>query len=103
MSNEIDALGYTALMKAYGAYPEVWIKGTDGKITNGSVVPEMKKGLDGPGQTLYLDHILDIDRINGIEWVPVPEDGRHTGADEKWYEMYKNFVLKYKAYSRLPK
>lgn len=50
--------------------------------------------LDGPGELKHLDQILSIDRIDAIEWVPVPEDGRWTIGDEKWYLLYKKIQEK---------
>ncbi|WP_372636498.1 extracellular solute-binding protein [Cohnella sp.] len=37
--------GMAGLFWGYGAFPEFWYKGEDGKITNGSIQPEMKEAL----------------------------------------------------------
>lgn len=63
MSNEKNALSYTGLMNAYGAYPGAWIKGNDGKITNGSIAPEMKTGLDAL-RKLYAGGFIDNEYIS---------------------------------------
>ena len=48
--------------------------------------------LDGPGEIPHLDHILDIDAIDGIQWCP--GDGQPGGCDEIWYPMYQKIQEK---------
>jgi len=62
-SNEANALPYTAMMNAYGAYPGAWIKGNDGKITNGSIAPEMKTALNGL-RTLYTEGFIESEYVS---------------------------------------
>ncbi|MEK3883521.1 extracellular solute-binding protein [Paenibacillus sp. PL2-23] len=38
-------LGMSGVFWAYGAFPEFWLKGADGKVTNGTIQPEMKEPL----------------------------------------------------------
>ncbi|MFD2332872.1 ABC transporter substrate-binding protein [Cohnella sp. GCM10020058] len=48
MSKELQYMGSPnigKLMNAFHAYPESWVKGSDGKLVYGSTLPEMKKGL----------------------------------------------------------
>jgi hypothetical protein len=47
---------------------------------------------DGPGQISHLDHLLDIESINGIQWCP--GDGQPGGCDERWYPLYKRIQEK---------
>lgn len=42
----------------YGAYPNAWIEGEDGKLKNGNVQPEMKEALQDL-QALYQDGCID--------------------------------------------
>ncbi len=48
--------------------------------------------LDGPGEIPHLDHLLDIDRLTGIQWTPGA--GNPNVCDEKWYPMYKRIQEK---------
>lgn len=48
--------------------------------------------LDGPGELPHLDHILDIDRINGIQWQPGA--GQPNMGDPKWYPVLKKIQAK---------
>lgn len=57
--------------------------------------------LDGPDAVRHLDHILDIDRIQGIEWVGGPYETVDRGG-RQWYPMFrriqekgKNLVIRY--------
>ena len=43
--------------------------------------------LDGPGQIPHLDTLLEIDSIDGIQWVP--GSGNSSGCSEVWYPLYK--------------
>jgi len=43
--------------------------------------------LDGQNQISHLDHLLSLDRLDGIQWVP--GDGNPQGWDEKWFPMYE--------------
>lgn len=45
--------------------------------------------LDGPGELAHLDMILELESIHAIEWVPIPENGRWTTGDEKWFSLYR--------------
>ncbi len=51
--------------------------------------------LDGPDALKYIDSILDIGRINGIQWVPgdtgVPES---SVAHDKWFPLYDKIQKK---------
>jgi 5-methyltetrahydrofolate--homocysteine methyltransferase len=51
--------------------------------------------LDGPDALKYIDSILDIDRINGIQWAPgdtgVPESSL---AHDKWFPLYDKIQKK---------
>ena len=53
--------------------------------------------LDGPDAVKFLDSILDIDRIHGIQWVPgdtgVPES---SVAHDKWFPLYEKIQKKKK-------
>jgi 5-methyltetrahydrofolate--homocysteine methyltransferase len=42
---------------------------------------------DGPGQIVHLDHLLSIERLDGIQWVP--GDGSAPVWDEKWFPLYE--------------
>lgn len=48
--------------------------------------------LDGPGELPHVDHLLDIDDINGIQWTPGAGNAEIT--DEKWYPLYKKIQEK---------
>ena len=43
--------------------------------------------LDGVGQLPYLDKILEIPELTGIQWVP--GDGKPLMGDEVWMPVYK--------------
>ena len=43
--------------------------------------------LDGPGQIAFLDQLLAVEKIDGIQWVP--GDGSSPVFDDKWFPMYK--------------
>ncbi|WP_409345846.1 extracellular solute-binding protein [Paenibacillus sp. MBLB4367] len=48
MSKELQSMGSPnigKLLNAFHAYPDSWVKGSDGKLVYGSTLPEMKKGL----------------------------------------------------------
>lgn len=51
--------------------------------------------LDGPDALKYIDSILDIDRINGIQWAPgdtgIPESSL---AHDKWFPLYDKIQKK---------
>ncbi len=53
--------------------------------------------LDGPDAVKFLDPILDIDRIHGIQWVPgetgVPES---SVAHDRWFPLYEKIQKKKK-------
>ena len=48
--------------------------------------------LDGPGQIPHIDHLLDINKLDGIQWVP--GSGNPGGCDEKWYPLYQKIQSK---------
>jgi 5-methyltetrahydrofolate--homocysteine methyltransferase len=57
--------------------------------------------LDGPSAIRHLDHVLDIDRIQGIEWVGGPYETVDRGGPQ-WYPMFRkiqekgrNLVIRY--------
>ena len=41
---------------------------------------------DGPGELHHLDHLLSIERLNAIQWVPGDSNG--SCLDEKWFEYF---------------
>lgn len=43
--------------------------------------------LDGPGQLVHLDHLLAMDRLTGIQWVPGA--GAPDEMDPAWYPLYR--------------
>lgn len=50
--------------------------------------------LDGPGELVHVDEILDIDGIDGIQWVPgagMEGLGHHCGSD-RWYPLYRKIL-----------
>lgn len=57
MNNQLD-LRYTAIMNAYGAYPKIYIKDENGKLTYGSLSPNMKQGLAKLAD-LYKQGVMD--------------------------------------------
>lgn len=48
--------------------------------------------LDGPGEIRHLDILLDIDEIDGIQWVPGA--GAEDVTSEVWLELYKKIQKK---------
>lgn len=42
---------------------------------------------DGPGQIPHLDHLLGIEKLDGIQWVPGA--GAAGPTDEKWFPLYE--------------
>jgi len=42
--------------------------------------------LDGPAMLPHIDHLLSIEALNGIQWVP--GDGNPPAWDEKWFNLY---------------
>lgn len=50
--------------------------------------------LDGPGQIPHLEHILAINEINAVEWVPMPKGNYLDTGNEEWYPMYKKIQEK---------
>lgn len=46
--------------------------------------------MDGPGQVPHLDHLLAIEKLHAIQWVPGA--GNPTCLDESYYEMYKKIL-----------
>jgi hypothetical protein len=50
--------------------------------------------LDGPEQIKHLDQILDIEGINGIEFVPMPTGNYLDTGNEIWYPLYKKIQEK---------
>lgn len=48
--------------------------------------------LDGPGQLPHLEHLLEIDAIDGIQWVP--GQGQPGGCDERWFPYYRRIQEK---------
>ncbi len=57
MNNQLD-LRFTAIMNAYGAYPKIYIKDDSGKLTYGSLSPNMKQGLAKLAE-LYKEGVMD--------------------------------------------
>ncbi|MFD0670943.1 hypothetical protein [Cohnella sp. GCM10027633] len=57
MNNQLD-LKFTALMNAYGAYPKVYQQDAEGKLTYGSLNPNMKQGLTMLAD-LYKEGVID--------------------------------------------
>jgi len=62
---------------------------------------------DGPGQLKHLDHLLSIERLAGIQWVPGA--GQPGQEDERWFPYYekilrsgKRLVLNYLAPHSVP-
>jgi len=63
-------------------------------------VPEMKRVMkhmnhimfhwDGPGALCHLDALLDIDKIEIIQWVPGA--GNTPGYDRRWWNMYHKII-----------
>ena len=56
--------------------------------------------LDGPAMIPHVDHLLSIERLNGIQWTP--GDGQPPIWDDKWFGLYnkiqsanKNLALLY--------
>ena len=45
--------------------------------------------LDGPGEIPHLDTLLDINELDGIQWVPVPGVGNQQIDSPVWIPMYK--------------
>ena len=50
--------------------------------------------LDGPGEICHLDMLLDIPRLNGIQWTA--GDGKPQLTDPCWFDMYKKIQDKKK-------
>lgn len=50
--------GFPGLANSYHSYPNIWIKGADGKLTNGSIAPETKEVLSVM-QGLFQEGIID--------------------------------------------
>ena len=42
---------------------------------------------DGPGQIPHLKHLLSIEELDGIQWVPGA--GQPSCEDPKWYDLYR--------------
>lgn len=42
---------------------------------------------DGPGELPHLEHLLSLERLSAIQWVP--GDGAPNTMDECWYEYYQ--------------
>ncbi|REE68788.1 carbohydrate ABC transporter substrate-binding protein (CUT1 family) [Paenibacillus taihuensis] len=53
-----SAMGLEGFMAGYGAYPNIWLEDSSGKLVYGSVQPEMKKALQAL-QTMYKNGELD--------------------------------------------
>ncbi|WP_285075435.1 extracellular solute-binding protein [Paenibacillus sp. UMB7766-LJ446] len=53
-------MGAAGLMAGYDAYPNIWIKGADGKLVYGGIQPEVRKALQVL-QTMYLEGQIDPD------------------------------------------
>lgn len=53
-----SAMGLEGFMAGYGAYPNIWLEDSSGKLVYGSVQPEMKKALLAL-QTMYKNGELD--------------------------------------------
>ncbi|MBB6730903.1 extracellular solute-binding protein [Cohnella zeiphila] len=52
------SMGLEGFMAGYGAYPNIWLEDSSGKLEYGSVQPEMKKGLQAL-QAMYKNGELD--------------------------------------------
>jgi len=50
--------------------------------------------LDGPGELPHLDYLLDIDKINAIQWTPGAGD--EGMCSPKWFDLYKKIQSKNK-------
>ncbi|MDI6619304.1 MAG: hypothetical protein QME45_11635 [Clostridiales bacterium] len=48
--------------------------------------------LDGPGEIPHLDILLDIDELDGIQWVPGA--GNLDVTSEAWYDIYRRIQKK---------
>jgi 5-methyltetrahydrofolate--homocysteine methyltransferase len=46
--------------------------------------------LDGPGEVCHLDSLLDIQRLDAIQWTP--GDGRRPISDEFYFDMYNKIL-----------
>lgn len=46
--------------------------------------------LDGTQCIVHLDHLLEIDSLDAIEWTP--QSWLPGGADKQWHEMYKRIL-----------
>lgn len=46
--------------------------------------------LDGPDAVCHLDHLLDIEELNAIQWVPGA--GNTPAGDEHWFPMYRKIL-----------
>jgi 5-methyltetrahydrofolate--homocysteine methyltransferase len=74
------------------------------------VIPSLKRAcdyldnsmfhLDGPSMLFHIDHLLALERLDGIQWTP--GDGNPPLWDEKWFDLYskvqaanKNLALLY--------
>jgi len=49
---------------------------------------------DGPGQIPHLKHLLELDELDGIQWVPgAREDlSGNDGGSPKWYHLYNEIL-----------
>lgn len=47
---------------------------------------------DGPGQLPHLDHLLDIDELDGIQWTPGA--GQPGVASRHWHSLYRRIQAK---------
>ena len=65
-----------------------------GLIEQANFLPRSIYHLDGVGEIPHLDMLLDIENLNGIQWVS--GDGQAPLWDEKWYPMYKKIQDKKK-------
>lgn len=50
--------------------------------------------LDGPGEILHLDILLEIPDLDGIQWVP--GDGNPQCDSQRWFPMYRKILSKNK-------
>ena len=50
--------------------------------------------LDGPGQIAHLDMLLDIEELDGIQWVP--GEGNPQCEDPQWHGMYEKILSRNK-------
>ena len=47
---------------------------------------------DGPNEIPHLDHLLSLEKLDGIQWVP--GDGKPGCGDPQWWPLYKRIQKK---------